>query len=376
MPIIRRDFSLPKTHVGLIIDYQCDSQSDNAAVQSKLCELSGQFLDVCQVRHEFECHPYDIYCFLSFERYNIRVLVDALKQQLVNLTNRRCPINIYYTDYLKSGEDVRQQLDYMAKHLDYSLLYGYMIRFSYAFIHNSEQNEEALMADPNQISVLLEKKDYEGLIRYIEQQRAKIMGFKHMVRAPYSSHEVYLFMETMLYVLKFHFQANLWKSPINDATLPEFLRQRPGINEYCAFVESCITEFEAVTKPGPGGRRPQFMDSLLRHIEQNLSTVTLGALAEHFHLNNAYLSRAFKKYTGENFSEYVASRKLYRATLMLTQDISIHDISVQLGYSSPTYFLAKFKEKYGMTPSAYRRKYQVYELLPDRFDTTVEETED
>ena len=350
---------------GLLIDHLPSQGDGNAEIRSEIragiCSVTGKILEVCDIGYRMENHPDCIYFFLTFGNYNIRVLVDTIKQQLFNQRDH-VPVNIYYTDCLKSDEEVKTQLDYMAEHLIYSLIYGYWKRFPYSFIYDSEQNKELPVPDAAaEIAAFLERRDFPGLKQYIEGQENQIMTWRHVSGVPFSSHGIYLFMETLMYALKIFFQANSWRNPLDDLTLPGLLLEQRDIHDFFLFMENCLTEYEAFIRPNMNGHK-HLMDMMILHIEQNLPTVTLASLAECFHLTSAYVSRAFKSYTGENFSDFVTQRKLNRAAQMLTQDISIRDISVQLGYSSPAYFLAKFKEKYGMTPSSYRRRHLVHEL--------------
>ncbi len=349
---------------GLLVDFLPTNGKKKAATQADICAVTEEFLAVCNIGCRFEAHPRYIYCFLTFEQYNMRVLADALKQQLVNLLGN-LPVNIYYSDYLDGEEAVRLQLDFMAARLDYSLIYGYWKRFSYSLIRSSESNQESPAPDAAaEMAAFLEQKNFTGLVHYMEEKKKLIIS-RMSADIPYSSHEIYLFMETLMYTLKLFFQNRSYNSPLDGQTLPGLLRDCQDIQVFFHFLETCVAEYEALSHSGTSSRRQQLMDMMLLHIEQNLPTVTLGSLAERFHLTGAYVSRAFKSYTGENFSDFVAAQKLRRAAQMLAQDISIRDISAQLGYSSPAYFLAKFKEKFGMTPSAYRRRRLVLELSGD-----------
>ena len=67
----------------------------------------------------------------------------------------------------------------------------------------------------------------------------------------------------------------------------------------------------------------------------------------------------FKKNTGSNFSEYLSERKLEEAARLLVQEqkMKVGEISDMLGYGNPTYFLSRFKAKYGISPSAYRKEH-------------------
>lgn len=74
-------------------------------------------------------------------------------------------------------------------------------------------------------------------------------------------------------------------------------------------------------------------------------------------LNPDYLSRLFKQQTGMTLSEYVLQQRLSLAkSLLTTTSLPIGDISLNLGYSSFSYFTRVFKNATGRTPVEYRKE--------------------
>jgi len=67
------------------------------------------------------------------------------------------------------------------------------------------------------------------------------------------------------------------------------------------------------------------------------------------------LSRLFKKETGLNYSEWRQRLNIQIAITQLSRGQSITNISLLLGYESPSSFIHMFKSKTGMTPSSYRK---------------------
>ena len=69
------------------------------------------------------------------------------------------------------------------------------------------------------------------------------------------------------------------------------------------------------------------------------------------------LSKLIKQQTQRNFKELLQSRKFYRAEELLRDTkLSINDIITAVGYENNSYFFKRFKAKYKMTPTAYRKK--------------------
>jgi len=83
--------------------------------------------------------------------------------------------------------------------------------------------------------------------------------------------------------------------------------------------------------------------------------ITLGQAARMCNLSPTYFSRYFKRTFGMTFSAYVRLYRLHLATRQLLGcDESIGEISDRLGFSQPSYFIAGFKQQFGITPRQYR----------------------
>lgn len=102
----------------------------------------------------------------------------------------------------------------------------------------------------------------------------------------------------------------------------------------------------------------------LDYIEQNYSQATLTELCEKLHLPMHTLSKMIKKNTGFNFKELLQRKRLNKAVeLMCDTDMAINDIILTVGYENKSYFHRVFKERYQMTPRAFRVQHQKTELV-------------
>ncbi|NQX61404.1 helix-turn-helix domain-containing protein [Paenibacillus qinlingensis] len=93
-----------------------------------------------------------------------------------------------------------------------------------------------------------------------------------------------------------------------------------------------------------------------RFVYNHLDTkISLEDAAAHLHLHPSYLSRLFKRETGENFIEYVTRMKMEKAKELLEiTDKSVEQISDMLGYENKNYFGKLFKAHTGFVPNVYR----------------------
>lgn len=78
-------------------------------------------------------------------------------------------------------------------------------------------------------------------------------------------------------------------------------------------------------------------------------------IVNRMHMSRSALYAKFKELTGHSIGNYIAEYRLSRAKALLARkELSINEISEQLGFRSQRYFATFFKDKTGMTPSAYR----------------------
>lgn len=85
---------------------------------------------------------------------------------------------------------------------------------------------------------------------------------------------------------------------------------------------------------------------------------SIGSLAEACHVSVSRMSNQFKEEVGMGFLEYVWKMRLEKAQeLLRTTDLSVDEISLQVGYLTPTSFSRKFKQETGLAPSQYRSKF-------------------
>jgi len=87
---------------------------------------------------------------------------------------------------------------------------------------------------------------------------------------------------------------------------------------------------------------------------QNLNIENLSA---ELNVNYSLFRKAFKKYTGLSPMQYHTALRMKQGVYLLTNtDLSVKEISFNLGFCSVFYFSKLFKEKTGKTPSDFRRK--------------------
>lgn len=109
----------------------------------------------------------------------------------------------------------------------------------------------------------------------------------------------------------------------------------------------------------PSGKITQG-EMIKQYIRQHFQgKLTLGDIATHLHCSRSTLTKAFRREFDTTITQYINELRLERACRLLRnteQPISI--IFEECGFSGAEYFCALFKEVYGISPRAYRRRHR------------------
>lgn len=95
-----------------------------------------------------------------------------------------------------------------------------------------------------------------------------------------------------------------------------------------------------------------------RIIEQHYANPDLNAqfIAEQLDVSVSYLSRTFKRDTGENLSNFLTEKRIQVAQkLLTTTDLKANEVSIMVGFLDARYFGQVFKKIMRTTPSEYKK---------------------
>lgn len=119
----------------------------------------------------------------------------------------------------------------------------------------------------------------------------------------------------------------------------------------------CNNIFQFIEKDSVGSNDLIYavMTYLLSHFQEEL---TLGSVAEALGINKFALSKIFSSIFHTNFNQYLNEIRLnYASSLLENTDRRITDIYLEVGFESQRTFNRAFRQKYGRTPSEYRKLY-------------------
>lgn len=99
---------------------------------------------------------------------------------------------------------------------------------------------------------------------------------------------------------------------------------------------------------------------MLSYIMDHYNQITLVELAEHFHFSVPYCSSVVKEITGISFSDLITKLRMQQGeNMLLHTQMSISDISNQVGYKNPETFIRCFQRIYKMSPNQFRKTTQI-----------------
>ncbi len=98
---------------------------------------------------------------------------------------------------------------------------------------------------------------------------------------------------------------------------------------------------------------------IVNYIMTSYKTATLSEAASMLGISGAHLCRWIKENFGVTFKTMLCEKRFEVAKdLLLTTNLPISDIILNVGYENSSYFHKEFSKRFGMTPMNYRRTYR------------------
>ena len=129
----------------------------------------------------------------------------------------------------------------------------------------------------------------------------------------------------------------------------------PGVH-FSQFIDNDDTE-EYIQNKSKFNKNDILVADIVSYLHNNYSTTSLLDVSGQFSLSAKHLSRMLKERTGMNYMSLITDIKLEKVKEFLkSTDIGIEDICSIVGYSDSRQLRFMFSQKYGMSPSEYRRR--------------------
>ena len=114
--------------------------------------------------------------------------------------------------------------------------------------------------------------------------------------------------------------------------------------------------FQEKEQEQPKADSPEFFGNIEKHLQEHLSEpLSLQELSELFAISQAYMSRLFRKYTGQSYNQYLTGIRMERAKQLMRENsgLFVRDIAELVGYRDQFYFSRIFHAYTGQSPADY-----------------------
>ena len=158
--------------------------------------------------------------------------------------------------------------------------------------------------------------------------------------------------------------SDLYIQQADRCTTPE------AVDELCPEVLTFFARRVAEARKAHVFARPivRCLDEIDLHLHE---AFRIDDIARALQLNPSYLSTLFKQEMGCTFTDYVRRRRVEVAgNMLLNSDYSCAEIAHFLAFSSQSYFNRVFQRETGMSPAAYRARYDRRSLVNMREEKT------
>ena len=96
---------------------------------------------------------------------------------------------------------------------------------------------------------------------------------------------------------------------------------------------------------------------IIQYTEKNfLFPISLDDMCKLTGFSRSYFCRYFKNKTGQNFISFLTDLRLEYSIELLQSGTSVTAAAVSSGFNDSSYYIKRFREKYGMSPAKFRKE--------------------
>ena len=137
-------------------------------------------------------------------------------------------------------------------------------------------------------------------------------------------------------------------------TLERFQERYHSVEEYCSVLEDAVSQ--AYQELSGGGLD---IEKVKAYIQTHyMESCKIEEIAQHFHVDEGYLGRKFKKAYGQNIKDYIQETRMEKAkNLLVSTNRKVYEVSEAVGYTDYFYFARVFKKLTGESANDYRENH-------------------
>ncbi|WP_203918902.1 helix-turn-helix domain-containing protein [Rugosimonospora africana] len=142
--------------------------------------------------------------------------------------------------------------------------------------------------------------------------------------------------------------------PVGAREVSGALASELALNAIEELLLLAVVEHELQQRPALDSRVQQVLDTIAADLSRPMS---VDALARIVSLSPSRLAHLFRQEIGDSIVNVALAMRLRKAASLLEfTDRPIGRIATDIGFSSPYYFSRQFRERFGVSPSAFRQQ--------------------
>lgn len=295
---------------------------------------------------------HELWCLINFDgnKESFRTICNktVFEQLLQDIDLTYCSFYICTGDPTQQIESLSESIPFLQSGLRYSYIFPEIHYFSAPDVHKLNNTHDPEILDfAKSVDQRLRKRDWAGL-------NSQLRSAAEHIRRGIAISDVDHYID----ILSTECETALPKRDPLRGELLEIIRCSSNIVTLQNELEKLLlNNNEEEVENGP----LQLVIKTQEYIHANLTSpqLSLQNAADQVNVTTAYLSHIFSVINGITFVEYVNKEKMLLAgALLIETNQSVSDISQQIGYSTPQYFISRFKNYFGTTPSLYRKAKQ------------------
>lgn len=144
--------------------------------------------------------------------------------------------------------------------------------------------------------------------------------------------------------------------PKDDYPNASMLAEFETIEELTNLVKSICSNLCSFIRENKVAKDQSLIADAVSYIQSHYANCdfSIQNMADHFGMTLTNLSQYFKNQTGQTIIDYTTNLRMNKAKeLLMSSDITLNELSAQVGYLNSSSFIRRFKQITGLTPGQY-----------------------
>lgn len=208
--------------------------------------------------------------------------------------------------------------------------------------------------DKTKIRNYLELQQYDVLKEYV----STILKLSSPIPVTYMQdilRELFFFIEYTLDTLGSIYKGLKDSKYTNSATVNSISTLQEAITWFNSTIDEIIKSNINHNK-----KHTEIIKRINTYIEENFATsISLSNIADKFFINKNYLCDIYKAETNSTINDYITTLRIDKSKeLIRDTNLTLTQISYEIGYQNTSYFNRVFRKKTGISPSEYMKLYR------------------